>query len=229
MKTLKTLELKFQIKDTSSEGMFSGYASTFGNLDQGGDIVAPGAFTKTIKDRQDHPILMNHNSRAVIGVNKSYREDAHGLYVEGQLVLGSQGGRDAYELMKAGALTGLSIGYDTVVDEMNWDTGVRTLKELKLWEYSLTAFPMNEQAQITSVKTYERFKSEFDDLLAFLKSKPRLSPERLALVDHAIKEFSALRAVQSTLAAATHDHHEPSEAHSGLGKVTNSLLEVLSR
>jgi HK97 family phage prohead protease len=228
MKTLKTLELKFQIKETSAEGSFNGYASTFGNLDLGGDIVAPGAFAKTIKDRQDHPILLNHNTRAVIGVNKSYREDAHGLYVEGQLVLGSQGGRDAYELMKAGALTGLSIGYDTVVDEMNWDTGVRTLKEVKLWEYSLTAFPMNEAAQVTSVKSFDRFTAEIDSLLALLKSKKRLTPERLAYVEHVIKEFSALRAEQCSLEAATQDDHEPSDAHSGFGTRTDSILERLS-
>ena len=225
---IKHKELKFDVKQTNEEGMFSGYASTFGNLDQGGDIVAPGAFAKTIKDRTNHPILMNHDTRAVIGVNKSYKEDNHGLYVEGQLVLGTSGGRDAYELMKAGAVTGLSIGYESKVDEMNWDTGVRTLKEIKLYEYSLTPFPMNEQAQVTNVKSFERLEAEINDFLAFLKSKPRLGAERRALVDLVVEKFSALQAEQCSLEAAMQGSAAPSHAHAELTQECNSILEKLN-
>ena len=38
-------------------------------------------------------------------------EDEKGLRVEGKLALGTQRGKEVYELMKMGAIDGLSIGY----------------------------------------------------------------------------------------------------------------------
>jgi HK97 family phage prohead protease len=140
---MKFKDIKLQIKEVTEKGEFSGYASTFGNEDLGGDIIMPGAFSKTISEKQDLPILWGHNPREVIGVNRSMKEDAKGLQVTGQLVMDVQRAKEAHSLMREGAVKGLSIGFDSiVVDFSRYEKeGIRILKEIKLWEYSLTPFP----------------------------------------------------------------------------------------
>lgn len=210
-------DLKLQIKDVKDDGQFEGYCSTFGNEDLGGDIVAPGAFTKTIKDKKDHPILWGHNAREVIGVNQKYTEDSKGLYVQGQLVLDVQRAKEAHALMKAGAVKGMSIGYDVVVDEYNRDTNIRTLKELKLWEYSLTPFPMNPEATVTTVKSLE----EFENALR-LAMKTATDAEKRALMDKAEKTISALRAAIAP-EAAKQDDFAPEKLHAEADRITKLL------
>jgi HK97 family phage prohead protease len=216
-----------EIKAVDDEGSFSGYAAVFNNVDLGGDVIAPGAFAKTIVEKSDHPVLWGHNMREVIGVNKSYVEDKHGLKVEGQLILDVQKAREARALMKAGAVTGMSIGYDTVKDELNHETGVRTLKELKLWEYSITPFPMNPEAQLTGVKSFEEFEDELRGLLAFLaERKAQLTPRQIALIEEARRQFSALEPPKSGTQAATQESIEPDSIHSVLS-ASDSLLSAL--
>jgi Escherichia/Staphylococcus phage prohead protease len=143
---------KFEIKSVSeSDGTFEGLASTYNNVDMGGDSVQVGAFSKTLKNANGRPfpVLAGHDPREQIGY--AHLEDSHaGLIVKGKLVLHSEKARQSYALMKAGALRGLSIGYDAVRSVMK--DGVRLLQEVKLYEVSTTAFPMNESAMITLVK-----------------------------------------------------------------------------
>jgi len=41
----------FETKELTEEGQFEGYAAVFGNRDSWDDIIEPGAFAKTIKER----------------------------------------------------------------------------------------------------------------------------------------------------------------------------------
>lgn len=214
---MKQKAFRIDIKDVNAEGSFTGYAAVFNNVDLGGDIIAPGAFAKTILEKQDHPVLWGHMSREVIGVNKTYVEDQKGLRVEGQLVLEVQRAKEAHALMKAGAVRGMSIGYDTVRDELNHDTGVRTLKEVKLWEYSFTPFPMNPEAQLTAVKNMEDFEIQLADLLCFIeKQSGPCTADALALLERVEKQVSALRAAKAP-GAAMQDMIAPELLHSIMG------------
>ena len=132
-------------------GVFTGYASIFGNLDQHGDIVLPGAFRKSLAERGKRvPLLWQHDTTEPIGVLELV-EDGKGLRVErGEINLETARGREAYALLKQGAIKGLSIGYQVVQD--GWQGKVRQLKELKLLEVSLVTFPANELAGVTAVK-----------------------------------------------------------------------------
>ena len=47
------LAVPFSVKESSPNGEFTGLASTFGNVDLGGDIVMRGAFTKTLREHQE--------------------------------------------------------------------------------------------------------------------------------------------------------------------------------
>lgn len=153
----KTLDVSFEIKAVSDDGLFSGYGSVFGNVDSGGDIVHRGAFAKSIQEWEGRkrmpPVLWNHDRNEPIGVYTSIREDEKGLYVEGKLLVNEvQRAREIHALMKAGALDGMSIGYSVRSREKDRATGVTHLKELRLFEVSIVTFPMNEESRVDAVK-----------------------------------------------------------------------------
>ena len=145
------LELR-SIDETS--GTFTGIASVFGELDSYNDVVAPGAFSATLKARKASGVKMlwQHWTSEPIGVWTTIQEDKKGLLVEGKLVLETQRGGEAHALLKAGALDGLSIGFMSKKSEMDEETYIRTLKEIDLWEISLVTFPALSSAQVTDVK-----------------------------------------------------------------------------
>jgi HK97 family phage prohead protease len=156
----KTLVLHdFKALDDTT-GKFSGYLSTFGNVDYGNDSVQPGAFVKTIREAKStqsasdspylFPILWQHNPNEPIGGFVNMAEDAKGLYVEGELDMDIPQGQRAYSGLKKKYIRGMSIGYDTVKER--WEKGVRNLIELRLWEGSIVTFPMNAEADVTTVK-----------------------------------------------------------------------------
>jgi hypothetical protein len=75
-------------------------------------------------------------------------DSPHGLKVNGQLVLHTERARQMYALMKAKALRGLSIAYDTIKSKMQ--DGERLLQEVKLYEISVTPFPMKDHRRFAS-------------------------------------------------------------------------------
>lgn len=131
----------------AATGRFEGYATLFDLPDDQGDRVAPGAFARSLTQRQTPvKLLWQHDPATPIGVWDSLTEDAKGLRVQGRLVLGTQTGAEAAALLAAGALDGLSIGYR--VREAEQLPQGRRLLDLDLWEISLVTFPMLPQARI---------------------------------------------------------------------------------
>ena len=130
-----------------------GYASLFGAVDQGGDVVQPGAYALSLAaltaGGQSVKMLWQHDPACPIGVWDEVREDAKGLFVKGRLLDSTQKGREAAALIAAGALDGLSIGYRTRKATRN-DKGQRLLNELELWEVSLVTFPMLPSARVAA-------------------------------------------------------------------------------
>jgi len=153
MRQLKYLPVEFDAKSVKEDGTFEGYASTFGNVDNGADVVMPGAFTKSLTVRPANKIKMlwQHDSSSPIGTWTAAREDEKGLYVEGTILRDVQKGAECYSMMKEGIIDSMSIGYRTM-DAEYASNGVRQLKELGLYEVSLVTFPMNDQATVTMVK-----------------------------------------------------------------------------
>jgi len=137
---------------TVEEGqVIAGYASLFGKLDQGGDIVEPGAYGAALERLAARggtvKMLWQHDPAEPIGVWDVVREDDRGLYVKGRLLPDVARAREAAALIEAGAIDGLSIGYRTVRATKN-DRGQRLLSELELWEVSLVTFPMLPDARV---------------------------------------------------------------------------------
>jgi HK97 family phage prohead protease len=156
MREQKTLQFKLDVKSIDNSGRFAGYASVFDMVDNQRDVIIRGAFSRSIKDRvHSIKLLWQHQQDEPIGVFDSIFEDEHGLYVEGRLLFEVQRAREAYELLKSGAIRGLSIGYSPVRYRIDATTGVRILSEVDLWEVSLVTFAANEAASVTVVKQFE--------------------------------------------------------------------------
>ncbi|MBV9571450.1 MAG: HK97 family phage prohead protease [Alphaproteobacteria bacterium] len=138
---------------TLSRGEFEGYASLFGVPDGAGDVMAPGAFAKSLRSRGLSRIRMlyQHFAHEPIGVWAEIREDARGLYVRGRLTTDIERGRDVLALLNDGALDGLSIGFKTKSARRDPATGARTLIEVELWEVSVVTFPLLEGSAVTAI------------------------------------------------------------------------------
>lgn len=179
-------QFKFDNFETKSENgnefaFFSGYASTFGNIDGAGDIIVEGAFTKTLQENPNVKLLWQHDTWQVVGSILEMRQDSKGLYITSRLNLGTKMGREAYALLKAGDIDSMSIGYRVIDSDYDSKKDIRTLKEVFLAEVSLVTFPANKQAKIMSVKSIEKADS-LSDIEDILKNKGFSNKQSKALV-----------------------------------------------
>lgn len=158
---IKTVPFKVKAVENdgdTGEGYFEGYASVFGNKDSYGDIVEPGAFTRTLeewagKDGSVIPVLWGHDMQdpfANIGGLVAAVEDETGLKVSGQLDLDNPTAAQVYRLMKGGRTNRMSFAY-SVRDSEERD-GAQHLKDLDLYEVSVVQVPANGLAEVTTVK-----------------------------------------------------------------------------
>ena len=152
----KKSELRIQFKSTEGDapGTFSGLLSPYGNVDGGNDIVHKGAFTKTIQSNGGKlKLLWQHDQTEPIGtIEMDDRPD--GLYIKGSILLDPTlpTALKAHTAVKHLNVDGLSIGYQVVRKDVDEKTGVRNIREAKLFEGSIVTFPMNEDARIFAMK-----------------------------------------------------------------------------
>ena len=169
----RTEYFDFSVKALGEAGTFEGYVSTFGNVDRQGDIVLPGAFSKTIKRSKGKvPFLMVHRTWQIVGFGTDAAEDEHGLKVTGEFTMESDAGRNAHATVmhaqKVGAKLGLSMGYAILKNGAEFDeaTQLRKLKHVELLEYSIAPVPANTEARITGVKAAADWtEREFEEYL----------------------------------------------------------------
>lgn len=157
--------VELKLAGDGQAGEFEGYGSVFGIVDDGGDMVVPGAFAASLAQWKSRgalpPMYLQHGPMLggpahPIGVWSKVEEDAKGLRVAGRLVgLDTETGRFNRALIKEGAMRGLSIGYRTKRADYGKAPGDprRTLKEIVLREISVVDDPMNAAARIDSVKS----------------------------------------------------------------------------
>lgn len=135
-----------------ANGRFAGYASVFGRLDEGGDMVMPGAFARSLVQRGREAIrmLFQHDPKEPIGRWETVAEDGFGLWVEGRLTAGVPRADALRRLIEARAIDGLSIGFRTVRSSREATSGHRRLWQIDLWEISIVTFPMLDAARIAA-------------------------------------------------------------------------------
>jgi len=215
---MNTIDFGLEIKAVTEEGEIEGYGAVLKNVDEVGDRLVPGVFTKTLAMHQKNgtrPLMLwNHNSDEPIGIWSDLVEDAKGLKVKGRIVLETARGKEVHALLKAGAIQGLSIGYRTKADAI--ENGVRVIKDLDLWEISPVSFAANGKARVTGVKSVgamEEFArrlrdgeppetKEFEDILRDA-GVPKALATRIASVGYAkaIRSDSEGKAKDDTLRA----------------------------
>lgn len=152
----KTFELK-----ADDLGTISGYFSTYDKTpDSYGDIIEPGAFTETLKKREESghpfPLCFNHDFSAIIGAVDSVKDTEKGPYIEAHF-LDTQLAQDVRKMLMSGAIYQFSFAYDvtgwrkpTAEEEK---TGIfNVLTSVEVFEISVVTVPANQNAVVTEVK-----------------------------------------------------------------------------
>jgi len=144
--------LTFEAKSVDADQRtIEGYAATF-DADAVGDVILRGAFANTLKERGGKiKVLWQHDMGTPIGKPVEMREDDRGLFVK-SYIANTEKGNEALTLAREGIIDSMSIGF-SVKDSDYDEKGIRVIKELALYEYSLVTMPANEAAIITSVKS----------------------------------------------------------------------------
>jgi len=180
----------FELKSIDEEGTFEGYAAIFDKPDKMGEVIAKGAFTKTLKEGKTRPMCWYHDPTNPLGT-VDLETDEKGLKVKGAFDLNVQAAREKHSLMKKKAIRGLSFGYKTVKDL--WDGTTRILKELSLFEISPCTFQMHPDALVTNVKSFEMTLKSLGEVIIDLEGfKGKLSTEKMTLINNAVKALTAI-------------------------------------
>lgn len=165
-----------------AQGIVTHTVAVMGNIDMGGDIIHPGAFTKTLVERGNKiRVIDQHKTDSilrVIGKPLELAEVRHdmlppevllkfpevqgALRVKTQFLMNTPEGRGAFERIKAGAIDEYSIGYEPIVQDFSTVTApdgkvrnVRNLREVRLLEYSPVIWGMNPATSTLDVKEGE--------------------------------------------------------------------------
>ncbi|SIT11019.1 phage major capsid protein [Paracoccus saliphilus] len=187
------LEIKAAL-EVSDAGEITGTAWPFSGPDRVGDLIQKGAFTAPDK----LPMLWSHDQAEVVGVWDQIEESAEGLTVKGKLLVESvERAREVHAMIKAGAVSGLSIGFVTKQAQRHGKG--RTITALDLREVSIVAIPSHPDAQITSVKStsnQENFVVENEEATPEVKDEVETKAEAPANDAPGIdmKTFDAMKA-----------------------------------
>jgi len=152
-----------------------GYAAVFGNEDSYNDIIVAGAFTKTIAGKEGKRIklCLQHDMEDIVGKIVEMKEDEKGLWFKAK-ISNTTMGKDLSILIEDDAINEISIGYQSIVWEVDEVRNVRLLKEVKLYEISFVSRAANQLAtiQATEIKAEKQPIEEMkDEELIKLKSE----------------------------------------------------------
>ncbi len=139
--------------DGQEQGIVEGYFARWGQVDSHNTRFQRGCFAKSIKERMNKIVVRNSHGNP-IGKPLEIREDDKGAFFSGQISLGVQEAREAFELVRDEVVTGLSFGFQNVNDKIESD-GIRTFTEVKLLEISPTWLPSGDDSRITDVRSGE--------------------------------------------------------------------------
>ena len=135
------------------DGVIEGYASIFERIDMAKDVIEHGAFRASLARRGPGGVrlLWQHDAKQPIGAWSSLVEDSHGLYARGRLNMSVRRAREAFALIRQGAIDGLSIGFKSERARADPKSGVRRIAAIDIWEISIVTFPMMPDARVTAI------------------------------------------------------------------------------
>ncbi len=199
----KRLAKPFNVQSTDETGNLEGHGAVFDvphptsswALDpEWKDVIRPGAFKKTLAENKKAGIapvmLYMHERGNVVGAWRDVVEDGDGLAMKGQVALSAKApsGATIHELLKMGAITGLSIGFRVRKHALDQEKKTREILDVELSEVSIVDVPGNGAARITDVKAGDLRNPQF--LESVLRDAGLSRKEAKALL---AKGFNALR------------------------------------
>ncbi|MBR2999594.1 MAG: HK97 family phage prohead protease [Oscillospiraceae bacterium] len=171
----KDFALRKSADDTEKDsGTISGYFSTYDRIpDSYGDVIAPGAFTDTIKAREESghpfPLCWNHDLDQIIGKVDSIEDTEKGPLMTASF-FDTPLAQEKREIVKSGVVYQFSFAYDV----QGWErptaeeekAGImNVLTKLDLFEVSIVPIPANQNAVMTEIKAGRRNSKKDEDAI----------------------------------------------------------------
>jgi HK97 family phage prohead protease len=162
----RTNEVQFELRAVENgDGMtFTGYAAVFNSPSEPLPFIeriAPGAFKRSLKARNDIKLLWNHDTGSVLGSTRAgtlkLEEDNYGLRVTAVLPPTTLG-NDVKTLVQRGDVSAMSFGFSVPANGDTWNAEgtERTLKSVRIHEVSIVAFPAYQQtAGTANVRSFD--------------------------------------------------------------------------
>jgi HK97 family phage prohead protease len=203
----------FEVREESDGMHLTGYAARFNEPSEPLPFIeriAPGAFSRSLRSRNDIKLLWNHDSSMVLGSTRSGTlkliEDDRGLRVSA-ILPDTQAGRDAKVLIQRGDVTGFSFGFTVPSggEEWNAEGTERTLKAVRLLEVSTgVPFPAYPSTNGTAVvrgldKVAQRAEVDADalaDALLKIENGEDISADDRQLLNTVITKLSPAEEAQ---------------------------------
>lgn len=215
MLQFKTLQEAVKDIDTSGRTV-TGYFSAFGNIDSDDDVILPGAFERTLRERGPEGKnrimhLWQHDPWRPIGKPSVLREDEKGLYFETYFP-DTTLGNDTLKLYEAGIINEHSIGFNIMQADPSTRDGkqIQEIKEVMLWEGSSVTWGSNEQTPATGVKALFKdetnIQTEIERIQKFLR-KGTVTDETFEMLEYKLEQLKAL----PVQAEPEPSHEEPTE------------------
>jgi len=139
----RTVTTPFECRADQSGGVqIRGYAALF-DSEAHGEVIRPGAFARTLNSGADVRLLVNHAGVPLARTKSgtlSLSSDATGLAVEASLDPANPTVQELRSALERGDIDQMSFGFEAV-QETSTDSGVRELREVKLWDVSVVTYP----------------------------------------------------------------------------------------
>ena len=210
-----------------------------GNVDLDNDVIAPEAFTKTLQERGPQGknliwSLVDHKAAMKYAIGKPVE-----LYIEGDAlvaitpVIETECGEDMLKLYEAGLINQHSIGFSTIKSETNNETGVRTIKELMLYEGSAVLWAANPETPtialykgMTPDKIKDTLNGRLEKLVESFKHGT-FTNETFSLIEIEIKQIQkAISDLTTQPAANAVEPDTNAEVFEALKQFNNSLKSL---
>jgi uncharacterized protein len=203
----RILTTEFEVREEADGMHLTGYAARFNEPSEPLPFIeriAPGAFKRSLRLRNDVKLLWNHDTSTVLGSSRAgtltLTEDDKGLRVSA-ILPDTQAGRDARVLIQRGDVTGFSFGFTVPRggDTWNEDGSERTLNSVRLIEVSTgVAFPAytttNGTAQVRGLdKIAKRAEVDADtlaDAMLKLEDGEEITAEEKDILSRVISELA---------------------------------------
>jgi len=217
-KNLEYKACKVSIKASDEKGLVEAYVSIFGNVDSYDEVIERGAFRESLEKKLPKGVWA-HNWDKPIAKTIEAEEDEKGLRIKGKLVLEVQQAKEAYALLKEGVIDEFSIGYSVLKDEVNRETGIRTLKKLRLYEWSPVLVGANPDTEVIGVKNAEKKeKKEVKEVKEIKEEDAKKDESKVLSIENKelVKDIiSQLKELSSSLAKLVEAQKEPTPIAGG--------------